>query len=39
LVEDAPEAQLIEQGPNGEDRPPVRGFAELGVRGTLPPSR
>ncbi len=31
LVEDAPEAQLIEQGPNDEDRPPVRGFAELGV--------
>ena len=32
-VEDAPESQLIEQGPNDEDRPPVRGFAELGVRG------
>ena len=32
-VEDVPEAQLIEQGPNDEDRPPVRGFAESGVRG------
>src|SRR4051794_9160135 len=32
-VEDVPEAQLIEQGPNDEDRPPVRGFAELGVGG------
>ena len=28
-----PEAQLIEQSPNDEDRPPVRGFAELGVGG------
>ena len=35
LVEDAPEAQLIEQGPNDEDRPPVRGFAELGVHGIM----
>ena len=32
LIEDAPEAQLVEQGPNDEDRPPVRGFAELRVR-------
>src|SRR4051812_48627764 len=35
LVEDAPEAQLIEQGPHDEDRPPGRGFAELGVGGIL----
>ena len=33
LVEDGPEAQLIEQGPDDEDRPPGRGFAELGVGG------
>src|SRR5262249_60422438 len=33
LIEDGPEAELVEQGPNHEDRPPSRGFAELGVRG------
>src|SRR5262245_29869947 len=33
LIEDGPEAELVEQGPNDEDRPPGRGFAELGVVG------
>src|SRR3954449_3548314 len=33
LIEDAPKAQLIEQGPHDKDRPPGRGFAELGVGG------
>src|SRR5262249_39214201 len=33
LIEDGPEAELVEQGPHDEDRPPGRGFAELGVRG------
>ena len=31
LVEDVPEAQLIEQGPDDEDRSPVWGFGELGI--------
>ena len=35
LIEDAPEAQLIEQGPHDEDRPPGRGFAEVGVGGIM----
>jgi hypothetical protein len=30
LVEDVPEAQLLEQGPDDEDRPPVRGIGEMG---------
>jgi len=33
LVEDVPEAQLIEQGADDEDRPPVRGVADLGFPG------
>ena len=33
LVEDGPEAQLVEQGADDEDRPPVRGIAELGILG------
>ena len=33
LVEDVPEAQLIEQGADDEDRPPVGGIAELGLGG------
>ena len=39
LVEDGPEAELVEQGPDDEDRPPVRGFAELGVGGISEPRR
>jgi hypothetical protein len=35
LIEDAPEAQLIEQGPNDEDRSPGRSFAELGIGGIM----
>ena len=35
LVEDGPETQLVEQGPDDEDRSPVRGFAELGVGGIM----
>jgi hypothetical protein len=30
LVEDPPEAQLIEQGADEKDRPPVRGINDLG---------
>ena len=33
LVEDLPEAQLVEHGADDEDRPPVGGVADLGVRG------
>jgi hypothetical protein len=33
LVEDRPEAQLIEQGPDDEDRPPGGGVDHLGVGG------
>ncbi len=35
VIEDAPEAPLIEQGPHDQDRPPGRGFAELGVGGIM----
>ncbi len=31
LVEDLPESQLLEQGPDDEDRPPGRGVEELRV--------
>src|SRR4051812_19806223 len=34
-IEDVPEAELIEQGPHDEDRPPVGCFAELGVGGIM----
>ena len=33
LVEDVPEAQLIEQGADDEDRPPVGGIDDLGFGG------
>ena len=33
LVEDGPEAQLVEQGTDDEDGSPVRGFAEAGILG------
>ena len=33
LVKDVPEAQLIEQGADDEDRPPVRGIDDLGFGG------
>ena len=31
LVEDVPEAQLVEHGTDDEDRSPVRGIADLGI--------
>ena len=33
LVEDRPEAELVEQGPDDEDRPPGGGIDDLGVGG------
>jgi hypothetical protein len=33
LVEDGPEAQLVEQGADDKDGSPVRGFAESGIVG------
>jgi hypothetical protein len=33
LVEDGPKAELVEQGPDDEDRPPGRGIDDLGIGG------
>ena len=39
LVEDGPEAQLIEQGPDDEDRPPGPGHRRIGGRRDHEPRR
>jgi hypothetical protein len=35
LVKDVPESRLVERGTDDEDRPPVRGIADLGFRGIV----